>query len=106
MRILITGASGSGTTSLGRELAGIRGWDFFDADDYYWIPTDPPYTEKRDHSRRMAKILNDLSLCSNAVVSGSIMNWGLELVRRFFWLGRVFVSRYKDKSTACAKERF
>jgi uridine kinase len=83
VRILITGASGSGTTSLGRELAGIRGWDFFDADDYYWIPTDPPYTEKRDHSRRMAKILNDLSLCSNAVVSGSIMNWGLELEDSF-----------------------
>ena len=83
MRVLIIGASGSGTTTLGREVAGIKGWDFLDADEYYWVPTDPPYMEKRDHAKRVSMILNDLSFCSNAVVSGSIMNWGSELEDSF-----------------------
>ncbi|MFL6605024.1 MAG: hypothetical protein ACJ8R9_27330 [Steroidobacteraceae bacterium] len=45
MRILITGASGSGTTTFGRALATEMDWAFFDADDYYWMPSDPPFRD-------------------------------------------------------------
>ena len=41
-RIHILGASGSGTTTLGRALAERLQCPHFDADDYFWVPTDPP----------------------------------------------------------------
>jgi adenylate kinase family enzyme len=40
MRILITGASGCGTTTLGRALADKLRLPFFDVDDYYWLPIE------------------------------------------------------------------
>jgi uridine kinase len=48
MHVLVTGAFGSGATTLGRTLSVRLGSSFLDADDYYWMPTDPPYEEKRD----------------------------------------------------------
>jgi adenylate kinase family enzyme len=78
MRILITGASGAGTTTLGRALAARMGCAFFDADDYYWMPTDPPFQDKRDFASRLQSLLRDLGQ-SPAVIAGSIMNWGTEL---------------------------
>jgi len=79
MRILITGASGSGTSTLGAALASSKGWSPVDADDYYWLPTDPPYQEARDHGARLQMILDELGRHETSVVSGSIMNWGAEL---------------------------
>ena len=79
MRVLITGASGSGTTTLGRALAERLGVPFFDADDYYWLPTNPPFKAKRDHASRLDLFLGDLRKAESAVVAGSVMNWGTEL---------------------------
>lgn len=78
MRVLITGASGSGTTTLGRALAAETGLRFFDADDYFWIPSDPPFQHKRDPQTRLRNLLRDLGE-SSAVIAGSVMNWGAEL---------------------------
>jgi len=50
MLILITGASGSGTSTLGAALAKELGIAHLDADDYYWLPTTPPFTAKRDRA--------------------------------------------------------
>lgn len=83
MRILVIGASGSGTTTLGKAFSSENGWGFLDADDYYWLPTVPPFQEKRNHERRLEMILNDLDRHEDAVVSGSVMNWGLELEDSF-----------------------
>ena len=44
--IHIYGASGSGTSTLGRYLGDKLGYFFMDTDDYFWLPTDPPYTKK------------------------------------------------------------
>jgi hypothetical protein len=83
MRILTTGASGSGTTTLGRALAGILGFGFLDVDDYYWLPTKPPYLSPRPKEQRLPLILKDLRQYESAVVSGSIMEWGPELEDSF-----------------------
>ena len=75
MRILVTGASGSGTTTLARALARALGCGALDADNYYWLPTDPPFRDKRD--RRERRILLEHDLAADAVVvSGSVMDWG------------------------------
>ena len=47
MRTLITGASGSGTSTLARSVAARLGIAVFDTDDYFWLPTSPPFVSKR-----------------------------------------------------------
>jgi adenylate kinase family enzyme len=43
-RVHVLGASGSGTTTLARALANHWSVPHADADDYFWVPTDPPGT--------------------------------------------------------------
>jgi hypothetical protein len=82
-RILITGASGSGTTTLGRALATRLTCAFYDADDYYWLPTDPPFRCKQDPAIRASRLLQALENASPTVLAGSILNWGVELEDSF-----------------------
>lgn len=75
-RILVTGASGAGTTTLGRALADAWSVPHADADDYFWLPTSPPYTLKRPEGERL-RLMNQLFLPrSSWVLSGSVMGWG------------------------------
>lgn len=52
-RVLIVGASGTGTTTLGRALANEWSVPHADVDDYFWEPTEPPYTTKRGPRSRL-----------------------------------------------------
>jgi adenylate kinase family enzyme len=83
MRILITGASGSGTSTLGRALAGKLRCAYFDVDDYFWLPTKPPFTQKRDRTLRLSLLLEELDGARSAVAAGSIVDWGAELENSF-----------------------
>ena len=83
MRILITGAAGSGTTTLGQALAAQLDAAFFDADDFFWHPSEPPYQAERDPSERLATIVSALRIPSSAVVAGSVVDWGRELEDSF-----------------------
>ena len=82
-RILITGASGSGTTTLGRALATHMRCAFYDADDYYWLPTDPPFQCKQDPAIRAARLVEALQKAPSSVLAGSILNWGVALEDSF-----------------------
>ena len=83
MKILITGASGSGTSTLGKAISSTLNCSWIEADDYYWHLTTPPYTKKRDHPSRLRLIIDKQSVQKSTVISGSIMNWGLELENSF-----------------------
>jgi adenylate kinase family enzyme len=78
-RILITGAAGSGTTTLGRALAANLGSAHEDTDAYYWVPTDPPYTTARAPEERIALLLPKLEAERDWVLSGSPIEWGVAL---------------------------
>lgn len=52
-RLHVLGASGSGTTTLARALANHWSAPHADADDYFWVPTNPPYVEKRPEADRV-----------------------------------------------------
>jgi adenylate kinase family enzyme len=75
-RIHILGASGSGTTTLGRALAERLQCLHFDTDDYFWLPTDPPYTQRRERSERAQLLMDDVTAHDAWVVSGSLCGWG------------------------------
>ena len=54
-RVHLFGASGSGTTTLGRALAAALDIPPLDTDDY-WQPTDPPDTVKHEPAERVGRI--------------------------------------------------
>ena len=89
--IHIFGASGSGTTTLGRAIAEKTGYTFLDSDDYIWTPTDPPFTALRTHAERLPLLQRDLERIENAVVSGSLVGWGDPLIPRFTLTVRLIV---------------
>jgi hypothetical protein len=68
---------------LGRALAKAFGWPHFDADDFFWMPTTPPFSVKRNPELRARLLLEALAPCESAVVSGSVMGWGRDLEDSF-----------------------
>ena len=71
--IHIFGASGSGTTTLGRALAADMSLVHMDTDDYYWLPTDPKFTTKRPIEDRLSHMQADINAAEKGVViSGSL----------------------------------
>lgn len=80
MLVHITGASGSGTTTTGKALALELDCVFLDTDNYFWLPTEPPYRTKRPEAERSALLLSDIQQAGGvAVVSGSVSGWGAEV---------------------------
>jgi adenylate kinase family enzyme len=83
MRIHVLGASGSGTSSLGARLAERTGAAHLDTDDYFWLPTDPPFEIARQPRERLALLEADLGDAVRWVLSGSLCGWGDSLIPRF-----------------------
>ena len=75
VRLHILGASGAGTSTLGRELAAGTRHPHFDTDDFYWLPTSPPYQTPRPRSLRRALLQNSVAAPS-WILSGSLCGWG------------------------------
>ncbi len=74
-RIHIVGASGSGTSALGAALANSLSCPHVDADALFWLPTDPPFTERRDRDERQALLLQSLPATGRWIFSGSATGW-------------------------------
>lgn len=75
-RVLVTGAAGTGTTTLASAMAARWSVPHTDADDYFWVPTDPPYRQVRPAAERV-ELMGSLFLPRPAwVLSGSVMGWG------------------------------
>ena len=74
------GASGCGATTLGRALADYWSVPHADVDDYFWVPTVPPYLEKRHQDERLA-LMRELFVPRDAwILSGSMIGWGDSIV--------------------------
>lgn len=81
-RLHVLGASGSGTTTLGRALADAWAVPHADADDYFWVPTDPPFTTKRPPADRLALMEQMFAPREAWVLSGAMTGWGERIVER------------------------
>ena len=81
--IHIFGASGSGTTTLGVALCRALGYFHMDTDDYFWLPTDPKFTQKRPRDERISLMEEDISRNNNIVLSGALCDWGDVLIPKF-----------------------
>ncbi|MCD2514434.1 hypothetical protein [Comamonas endophytica] len=83
MRLHVTGACGSGTSTLGRALAMELGAAFIEADDIFWQPSDPPFQIIRPAWQRCALLLTAFARHPASVVSGSVYAWGPEVEDAF-----------------------
>jgi adenylate kinase family enzyme len=76
MRVHVVGAAGSGTTTLGHALAARRGLTHVDTDDYFWLPSEPPFQHIRERAERQARLGAALATPAGWVLSGSLCGWG------------------------------
>lgn len=78
MKVLIFGASGSGTTTLANEIEQRTNFVHLDVDDYYWKLTTPPFQEKIPLIERNKNLKADFEKHQNVIISGSMVSWGKE----------------------------
>lgn len=78
--IHITGASGSGTTTLGKALSAVTPYIHFDTDDFFW---KTKYTAAYPLETRMRLLEQATVPDGRWILSGSITNWGNAILPRF-----------------------
>ncbi len=81
--IFIYGASGSGTTTLGEYISKELGFHHMDTDDYFWLPTNPPFTRKREPEERVRLMKAEIEQHDKVVITGSMEGWGDVLIPYF-----------------------
>lgn len=81
-RVQVTGASGAGTTTLGRVLAQALALPHHDTDDYLWVPTGPPYQRHRPVAERLALMETMFLPRGGWVLSGSVSEWAANVTAR------------------------
>jgi adenylate kinase family enzyme len=74
--IHILGASGSGTTTLGKAIGKKWMHTLLDSDDYFWVPTNPMYAMTRGIPERQRLLAEDIRKCERCVITGSLCGWG------------------------------
>lgn len=79
-RIHITGASGTGVSTLGQAVAEALSVPFVDTDDAYWMPTNPRFTTKRPVAERL-EVLTRAQGSGGWVVAGALCGWGDRVIR-------------------------
>lgn len=105
LRLNIAGASGSGATTLGKALAKYLGVQFFDADDFYWKLTAPPYQEKYPASERQQSLLAAIQNFQGWLIAGSMDSWGraildqIDVVIFLYVPSNVRMQRLKQRET-------
>ena len=101
--IYIFGASGSGTTALGEAIDKTLDYKHLDVDDYFWMPSDPPYATKRELDERQRLLRADIINNQKSVISGSLCGWG-DVFIPYFDLA-IFVDTLTELRIRRIKER-
>ena len=84
-RIHIIGATGSGTSSIGKAVCAQIGYEHFDSDNYLWLPTEEPYTVTRSSEEYISLMGKDLTNNEKWILSGHVS----------FGLGDVYLPLYE-----------
>lgn len=82
-RIHILGPSGSGTTTLGLNLAEVFRIKHLDTDNFFWEKTSIPFSEKQPVEKRLKGINEEIDGLEEWVLSGSLCSWGDPLIEHF-----------------------
>ncbi len=105
MKILVFGASGSGTTTLAAAVAQKSDYVHLDTDDFYWQVTDPPYQQKVSKEIRQARLSKSFHQHKNVIISGSIVSWGEEWKTAFDLVVFIYLKSSKRLERLHERER-
>ncbi|MFC6494623.1 hypothetical protein [Ancylobacter dichloromethanicus] len=61
-------------------MAKRLGLPHIDVDDFYWLPTDPPFSTKRSPQDRVRLIAQRQKEAEGWVLTGSFIGWGDALI--------------------------
>jgi len=61
---------------LGKRISEFYEIPWFDSDDFFWLPSNPPFSETRSREERIELLKSSVSGKKSFVLSGSIMGWG------------------------------
>ncbi len=75
-KIHILGPSGAGTSTLGKALSSELGIPWFDSDDIFWQPADPPFSKPRPKEERIGMLEEINRNNPSWIISGSMLEWG------------------------------
>ncbi|HEY5009444.1 MAG TPA: AAA family ATPase [Caulobacteraceae bacterium] len=104
--IHVVGASGSGTTTLAVALAERIGARHLDTDSFYWLPTSPPFQDKRPVADRLALMRTAFAESGERwVLSGSLLTWGIGLASEFDLVVFLYVPPDVRMARTLARER-
>ena len=67
------------SSALGKTLARELNSSSQEADDFYWLKADPPFTKNRPVEERRRLMIANLEGLPNTVFSGSVIQWGDEI---------------------------
>jgi adenylate kinase family enzyme len=93
-RIHIMGAPGSGTTTLGRHLSMATVLPHHDTDDFFWLPSNPPFRQTRPREERLALMRTLFLEREGWILSGSLEGWGDEFISSLDYV--IFISLEKE----------
>jgi hypothetical protein len=107
LKIHFVGASGAGVSTLGRAVAERLHCRFLDTDDFFWLPTEPPYREPYPAAERRRMLSEELARNRTLrVLAGSLCGWGDVFVPLFDVV--VFVEappQFESRGSASAKRK-
>lgn len=89
--IHIFGASGSGTTTIAQALCQKINYTHYDSDNYFWLPTESPFSIERDRTECIQLMQKNLQSTNPWILSGSITGWGDALIPLFDLVVFVYV---------------
>jgi len=82
--IIIFGAPGAGTSTVGRALAKELGYNHIETDDISGkMIYEPPFRISYTTNERISRLNTALDKCSNFVISGSMWDWGDSFIHLF-----------------------
>jgi adenylate kinase family enzyme len=75
-KIVIIGASGSGTSTAGKRLAEALSVPHIETDDLFWLPAETPYTKFRNQQELDVIIEVEVLSKQSWILTGSPCGWG------------------------------
>ena len=77
--IILLGLNGCGKTTVGRSLAHRLGFNRLDVEDFYFLPSEIPYSRSRTHDEVQELLLQEIRACTGYVLSCVRFNWNQEI---------------------------